>query len=122
MYAFSSSFSSPKIRPKNPNNFCIFVDKYPLFSSIDSSLMSKIFIYVSDEGPILKIAPFKFLHIFSYSLSGSITYCYIPINQFLNICNLVKNDFPAPLVPNIHMFPFLYFSLSNLSIKINELL
>ena len=31
---------------KNPNNFCIFVDKYPLFSSIDSSLMSKIFIYV----------------------------------------------------------------------------
>ena len=30
--------------------------------------------------------------------------------------------FRAPLVPNIHIFAFLYFSLLNLSIKIQELL
>lgn len=77
---------------------------------------------VSEDGPILNIVPFRFLHIFWYSLSGSTTYCSIPISQFLKICSFVKNDFPAPLAPNTQIFPFLYFSLLNLSINIKELL
>ena len=35
---------------------------------------------------------------------------------------MVKYDFPDPDDPNIHVFEFLYFSLSNLSIIISELL
>ena len=56
--AFSSSFNSPNIKLKNPINFDIFVAKYPFSpSSILSFLMSNIFIYVSDVGPIFISVP-----------------------------------------------------------------
>ena len=112
--AFSSSSKFPNISPKNPKSFWICVAKYPFPSSIDSSRMSKMFIYVFEDGPILNIVPPRFLHISWYSLSGSITYWSIPISQFRRICSFIKNDFPAPLAPNTHMFPFLYFSLLSL--------
>ena len=81
-----------------------------------------MFIYVFEEGPIFIVSPFSALHNFPYSLSGSMTYCSILNNLYLTIFNLVKNDFPAPLVPNTHIFAFLYFFVLYLSMKTSELL
>ena len=87
---FSSSLIFPNTKLKNPINLPILVAKYPFWlSSKLSSLMSNIFIYVSEFGPIFSNTPSKFLHKFSYSLSGSITYCSIPNSLYLNISNFV---------------------------------
>ena len=51
--------------------------------------ISKIFIYVCDVGPIFIILPFKFFANFSYSLSGSTTYCSIPKSLYRSIINFV---------------------------------
>ena len=88
--AFSSSSNSPNIKLKNPINFDIFVAKYPFSpSSMLSFLMSSIFMYVSDVGPIFISVPPSSLQMFVYSLSGSIIYCFIPSSLYLYINNLV---------------------------------
>ena len=120
---FSSSLRFSNINLKNPINFPIFVDKYPLCSSSKLSfLMSNTFIYVFELGPNFIIVPPKLFPRFVYSLSGSITYCSSPNSAYLSIINFVKYDFPAPLVPNMHILAFLYLFVSNLSINISELL
>ena len=88
--AFSSSFISPKIKLKNPISLPILFAKYPVSpSSKLSSLISNIFIKVSEPGPIFINVPFKFLHNSPYSRSGSIIYCSIPNNLYLKINNFV---------------------------------
>ena len=120
---FSSSLISWIISLKKPINFSIFVARYPFWSSSKlSSLISKIFIYVFELGPNFIIVAPNALPNSEYSLSGSIIYCSNPNNAYLKIINFVKYDFPAPLVPNIHILAFLYLLESYLSININELL
>ena len=82
--------------------------------------MSKIFIFVSELGPIFIIVPSNFLHNEPYSLSGSIIYCSIPNNAERNIISFVKKDFPEPDIPNILIFEFLYFILLNRSMNTSE--